>query len=360
MHAPTVLISGAGIAGMSLASLLSRAGYRVTVVERAPSLRGSGYSIDFRGDALDVLDRLGIHDQTEALTTSTSGTRIIDAEGATIDRLPMEAFGGDLEVPKKDFTQLLHRSIDAHVEIVFDETITALSSTADGVRADFASRPAQTFSLVFGADGVYSRVRRLCFAPHERVVRALGMSGAGFSTRNTLGLDHEGLLMPGEGAVIYAFSDRDPERLTVSLSFAADGAGLDRAGRAAQEDAVRTAFAGVGWEAPRLLHEMAAADDFYFASAVQVELETWSSDRIALLGDAGYCAAPTSGMGTSQALLGARSLADHLTHRGDDHRAAFHDYEHELRPRILENQSRGRAAVGMFTGSAEPEVAPAS
>ncbi|XVQ83235.1 hypothetical protein ACQP2K_30985 [Microbispora siamensis] len=60
---------------------------------------------------------------------------------------------------------------------------------------------------------------------------------------------------------------------------------------------------------PRLLEAMSEADDYYFTSTCQVRLDRWSSGRIALVGDAGCCAAPTSGMGTSQALIGARTLA---------------------------------------------------
>jgi glycine/D-amino acid oxidase-like deaminating enzyme len=47
-----VLISGAGIAGPALAFWLNRYGYAVTVVEKAPTLRGGGYPIDVRGTAL--------------------------------------------------------------------------------------------------------------------------------------------------------------------------------------------------------------------------------------------------------------------------------------------------------------------
>ncbi|WP_316248320.1 FAD-dependent monooxygenase [Streptomyces sp. sk2.1] len=116
---------------------------------------------------------------------------------------------------------------------------------------------------------------------------------------------------------------------------------------------MRAAFAGRGRQVPRLLDAMAGAEDFHFSSTGQVQLDRWSRGRVALLGDAGYCAAPTAGMGTSQALLGARSLARHLSAAGDGgHRAAFAAYGAELRPYVAENQARGREAVAMFGGAA--------
>jgi 2-polyprenyl-6-methoxyphenol hydroxylase-like FAD-dependent oxidoreductase len=99
---------------------------------------------------------------------------------------------------------------------------------------------------------------------------------------------------------------------------------------------------------------MTDADDFYFASAGQVHLDRWSRGRVALVGDAGYCAAPTSGMGTSQALIGARVLARQLAEARGDHAAAFAAYEAELRPYVAENQAKGRDAALMFGGGVMP------
>jgi 2-polyprenyl-6-methoxyphenol hydroxylase-like FAD-dependent oxidoreductase len=44
-----ILISGAGVAGPALAFWLTRAGHRITLVERAAALRVGGQPVDFRG-----------------------------------------------------------------------------------------------------------------------------------------------------------------------------------------------------------------------------------------------------------------------------------------------------------------------
>jgi 2-polyprenyl-6-methoxyphenol hydroxylase-like FAD-dependent oxidoreductase len=54
------------------------------------------------------------------------------------------------------------------------------------------------------------------------------------------------------------------------------------------------------------------ADDFYFDSLAQIHMPSWSSGRVTLVGDAGYCASPLSGMGTSLALVGSYVLAGEL------------------------------------------------
>ncbi|MGW7532816.1 FAD-dependent monooxygenase [Amycolatopsis sp. NPDC054798] len=351
MTSLNVLISGAGVAGTTLAEFLTRSGHRVTLVERAPGLRHTGYAVDFRGDALDVLSELGILDDVRRHETRMTGTAIVDRDGVQVDQLPAEAFAGELEVPKHVLNELLYDLTADHVEYRFGTSITSLAQTEAAVTVDLSDGSTETYDLVFGADGVYSKVRQLAFVPHSAALQHLGLSGAGFTMPNFLGLDHTGLLRAVNGTAVYLFNSADPARLTVSLSFGTSSGALDRLPRADQEAATRAAFAGDTWHIPRLLEAMSDASDFYFSSSAQVHLDRWSTGRIALLGDAGYCAAPTAGMGTSQALLGARSLTRLLA--VEEHPEAFAKYEAELRPYVAENQANGRSAAAMFGGAQE-------
>jgi 2-polyprenyl-6-methoxyphenol hydroxylase-like FAD-dependent oxidoreductase len=337
-----VLISGASVAGPALAYFLTAAGHDVTVVERAHELRDSGYAVDFRGDAFAVLAELGIEDRVRALDTRMRGTDVLDETGAKVGELPREVFSSDVEVPKRELTRLLHEITADRVRYVFGDSITSIR---DG-HVEFDRGPAAEYDFVFGADGVRSNVRRLVFGPEGLV--HLGMSGAGFSLPNHLGLDRSGLLWQHGGAAVYMCSNNDPARLTVGMSFATDSPELDRRPRAEQEAAIRAAFAGYGWEIPGLLDAMATAENFRFDSTCQVRIDSWSRGRVALVGDAGYCAAPTSGMGTSQALIGARTLARHLI---SDRETAFAAYERELRPYVAENQELGRVHAQRLTAT---------
>src|ERR1700738_2952734 len=56
MRQQTVLISGGGIAGSTLAYWLARHGFRPTVVERAQGVRSSGNPVDVRGSATQVAE----------------------------------------------------------------------------------------------------------------------------------------------------------------------------------------------------------------------------------------------------------------------------------------------------------------
>ncbi len=97
-----VLISGAGIAGLTVAYWLRRYGFAPTIVERAPSLLTGGYKIDVRGTAVQVLQRIGLHDAVVAAGTDMQGAQLVDKNGKVITEMTGDAFGhrigGDLEI----------------------------------------------------------------------------------------------------------------------------------------------------------------------------------------------------------------------------------------------------------------------
>ncbi len=110
-------------------------------------------------------------------------------------------------------------------------------------------------------------------------------------------------------------------------------------------------FAGVGWETPRLLRAMRSSPDFFFDSMGQVRLDHWTRGRVALLGDAGYCATPLTGLGTSLALVGAYVLAGELAASGGDHRIAFRRYDEVMRPYVRQAQQLPPGGASGFAPS---------
>lgn len=98
-------------------------------------------------------------------------------------------------------------------------------------------------------------------------------------------------------------------------------------------------FAGQGWRTPELLEEIRGSNSFYFDKLCQIRMPSWTKGRVALVGDAGYCASPAAGMGGSLALDGAAALADELRDHDGDFELAFRDYDRRFRPFIDEVQA---------------------
>ena len=342
----SILISGASVAGPTLAYWLKRNGFVPTIVERAPEPRPGGQAIDIRGKALGVVERMGLLDQARAKRTQMKGVSVQDEFGKEVWRSEEKTFSGgrfdndDVELLRDDLSNPLLGSL-GDTEIIFGDSIVGLMDGPDGVGVRFNNSPTRTFDLVLAADGVHSNVRKLAFGPEEPFLKPLGLALAIFSTPNYLGLKDWQLsfrdMDRGFGYLIYPA--RDNTELRINIGF---GAGLaeDRYGDVeAQKALVAEKSAGWGWEVPNFVERMWKSTDFYFGALAQTVMERWSKGRIALVGDAGYCPSPFSGQGTSLALVGAYVLAQELGKSPDDYARAFASYENRLRPYVLKNQA---------------------
>jgi 2-polyprenyl-6-methoxyphenol hydroxylase-like FAD-dependent oxidoreductase len=328
----TVLISGAGIAGPALAYWLRRYGFTPTVVERAPSVRDGGYAVDFRGPVhLGLLDRMGLRDAVERVRTGTGDWWHVDARGRRIVRMPAEQTGGDIEVLRGDLARVLYEYTRDATEYVFGDSISAITDDAVGVNVTFERGAPRTFDLVVGADGQHSKVRALTFGPDEAYLKHLGLYTVIFTAPNVLDLEHTGLVYLEPNRLVAAYSARNNSEIKVMMYFSSPPLTYDRDDLDEQRAIVARAFAGIGWQTPKLLTLMATAPDFFLDSASLVTMDAWSRGRVALVGDAGYGGSSLSGMGSGSAVLGAYVLAGELAAAQGDHRAAFQRYEATLR-----------------------------
>ncbi|MEU4657366.1 FAD-dependent monooxygenase [Streptomyces sp. NPDC023723] len=340
----SVLISGASVAGPALAYWLHRAGFAVTVVEKATAPRAGGYPVDVRGTATEVVRRMGILPRLRDAHIDVRRCTFLDAGGGVIASVTPSAVAGgvagqDLEVRRGDLTASLYAAVRDDVEFLFGDRVDTLDQSQGAADVTFRSGRRRTFDLVVGADGMHSATREALFGPEERFHRYLGHCFALFTMPNTAGLSHELMMWntPGRAAALYAVGDRD--ELHAFLTFHRPHQPVDvLRDPDAQRDLVATTFADAGWEVPGMLDAMRDADDLFFDTAGQIRMPHWSSGRTALVGDAAYAPSFLTGQGTSLALVGAYMLADALaTHR--DHTAAFAACERGLREFVAMNQA---------------------
>jgi len=345
-----VLISGAGVAGPALALGLRRRGFAVTVVERAAELRTAGYKVDIRGAGVEALKRLGLYERARALDVGMRQITYVRKDGRPLATMPADLLmgrrGDDIEVMRGDLGVLLHAASADDVEYVFGDSVTGLADGPDGVDVTFEHGAPRRFDYVVGADGLHSVTRRLSGLQSGLGRRVGRLDGFGevepthlgayisiFSVPNHLGLDREELMFFRPGRLVFAYAMGPDQPALVGLTFASPPLGRPDDAKAL----VHAKFAGLGWATDRFLAGLDAADDFYFDSLSQIELPRWSSGRVVLLGDAAHCLAPSSGQGTSLALVGAHVLARHL---GEPDGLAT--YERTIRPYVEKNMAFGR------------------
>ena len=141
MTQPTILISGAGVAGPALAHWLAGNGYRVVVVEVAPGIRPGGQTVDLRGAGRAVVERMGLLDQMADRSMRQRGIAWVRGDGSRRAEMPVEAFDGNgvvskLEILRGDLVDVLYQDTKDRVEYRFDTRIAALEQTDDAVHVD--------------------------------------------------------------------------------------------------------------------------------------------------------------------------------------------------------------------------------
>jgi 2-polyprenyl-6-methoxyphenol hydroxylase-like FAD-dependent oxidoreductase len=365
-----VLISGAGIAGTAAAYWLRESGYCVTVVERAPGLRQGGQTVDLRGAGRTVVDRMGLLDQIRAMTVRQRGIAWVDESGRHRAQMPVEAFGGRGivsadEILRGDLVAILYEAARPGVRYLFDDSITAVEQDADTVLVSFERAAPRRFDLVVGADGLHSVVRRCAFNTEQEPFHPLGVLNAWFTTPAEFDLDNWYLMHNAPGGRVASIR---PGRLSAEqkagLSVRSTES-IDRGDIEAQLDLLERHFADVGWEVPRLLTAARNASDFYLESMGQVRMDRWSRGRVVLLGDAGYCPSPLTGLGTSLALVGAYVLAGELVHADNEPaatdqqaiEAAFERYESRMRPYVEQAQELPPGGVNGYAPMSRLRIA---
>jgi 2-polyprenyl-6-methoxyphenol hydroxylase-like FAD-dependent oxidoreductase len=317
MSNPSILVVGAGVAGLALAaSLTGRAD--VLVVEHDAALRRGGQTVDLRGPSRTVVDRLGLTAELLRRRVPQRGYAIVDADDRPLVRHPVELFDGhgivsDTEVLRGDLVDVLAGAA-ADAEFRFGTSVRALRSDAGGVDVGFSDGTRGRFDVVVGADGVGSVVRRLAFGPDEEFRRPIGVGIAWFSADGPFGGPsgdwYRAHHVPGLRVGIRP--GREAGSFRCELAFRCERWDAPRRGREAVLADLEHRFAGVGWHTRALVDAARTTDDLAAQEIASVRVPRWSAGRVVLLGDAAWCPTPLSGTGTAMALVGAHVLADGL------------------------------------------------
>lgn len=338
-----VVVSGASMAGLSAAYWFARLGHRVTVVERADGLRPGGAPIDVRGRALGTAERMGILPTiAEQKVAIVDPMPVLDGMGTQVATLDLRWFANesddDIEITRDRLNQILLGAIPEGVEFRFRTSIASIADGARGVDVVCSDGSKSRYDLAVGADGLHSNVRKLAFGPEKDFVRHFGyyvslvdlprdrewqrgmltVPGLTIAVRDA-GDGPQGMMLAASAELEYDYRDLDEQRKII-------GDFLSRID-AWQVPALRAAFAD------------RAAQGFYFDSVSQTHMPSWIQGNVAVIGDAGHCAALLSGMGTTLAMVAAETLATTWTEHGGDSDRASPMYHERLRPYVEQCQA---------------------
>ena len=345
----TVLIAGGGIGGLSAALSLHQAGIGCEVFEQAGAVRELGVGINTLPHAIRELAALGLLPALDAVGIRTRELILANRFGQTVWQ-ELRGLHAGLDSPQFSIHRgkllgVLHAAAVARgIPVHTGRRLAGFDSGAQGVVARFADGGTARGSVLVGADGIHSVVRR-AFYPDEGPPCWTGIMLWRGAVDWPVFADGCTMLIAGgmrAKFVLYPIH-ADPARPGMRLTNWAVAA------RVGQGDAPPPRRED--WNRPGVLSELlpfvkdaftlglvdplaliGATDAFYeYPMCDRDPLPRWSHGRVTLLGDAAHPMYPVGSNGASQAVLDGVSLARHLA-AGNDPAEALSRYEAERRP----------------------------
>ena len=358
MRSKTVLISGAGIAGPTLAYWLNAAGFETTIVERAPRLRTGGYVIDFWGLGYDIAERMGLATDLGRSATTFASSGWSTARANAWPDLVQKAFdaltgGRFITLRRSDLSRLVLEAADSSSEVLFDDEIVSLHGKAGLRRGSIPRRGRARL-----------RPRRRRRRPPSKVAHAglrsagsfekrLGYSVAAFEVRGYRPRDKDVYVIHNEpGRMVGRVALRN-DRTFFLFVFADDDPRPSPHDFATHRRILQATFGSARWECAQILDRLDDVTELYFDRVSQIKMDKWSHGRVALVGDAAFCVSLLAGQGSALAMTAAYALGGELAKADGDYHAAFRAYERLLRPFIAKKQKgaeRFSAAFAPRTG----------
>ncbi len=351
-----VLISGAGIAGPTLAYWLAHYGFEPTVLETAPRLRTGGYIIDFWGAGFDIAERMGLLPEISRRGYKVREVRVVNRSGKRVAGFPVDAFsrmtrGRFVSLPRGELAASIFGKIEGKVKTVFGDSVQRIDQTETGVNVILERGGLREFDLVVGADGLHSRVRELVFGEESRFEKYLGYKAAAFEIEGYRTRDELVYVTHTQvGQQVGRFAMRDDRTMFFFIFADEDATGANNV--QTQKALLRSRFGASGWECPQILAALDATNDLYFDRVSQIRMdpqpESWTRGRVTLVGDSAFCVSLLAGQGSALAMVAAYILAGELYRSKGNYPEAFARYQELFGPFVLGKQKAALRFASAF------------
>jgi len=168
-----VLVVGGGIAGMSCAIQLRKAGVAVDLIDIDPHWRVYGAGITITGPTLRALQTLGVLEPVVAGGATWSGARMYDQSGKLLQEIPIPPLADDLPATAGIMRPVLHkilstRTLELGVQVRLGTTVSHLEDRGGELQVRLSDDTVANYDLVVGADGIFSRIRERLFTQAPR------------------------------------------------------------------------------------------------------------------------------------------------------------------------------------------------
>ncbi len=349
MKQQSVIISGAGVGGLSAAWWLSQLGWQVTLIEKAPDLRADGYMVGISGPGYQAAEKMGIIDNLQQYNHHIHENLYLNTEGKELLRVRYHDLLGSLDwltLARTDLVKELHRKVteETDTRLCFASQITSFSQQDQQVEVTLNDGQQLTADLLIGADGIHSNTRKQLWGDKLEHLEHLGYRVAAFQMPDSLGLKNDFLSYAQPGQLVEFYTLR--KNRLASLYLWKDDAIERPQSRQQAREWLEKQYSESHPQTRHCLQQLPDDEPLFFDNLTMVTLPKWSQGRVLLLGDAAHCLTLLSGQGAGMAMMSAYILAEKLKQYPVDE--ALQHHEQQLRPAITNLQQRSRDIAPWF------------
>ena len=317
-----IAVIGAGVAGLSVASLLAKAGHEVSVFEKNQRIREVGAGIQISPNGFCVLKEIGL--SKKVIQTSICNKSILICDYQNGQKLLQ--FDQSSVLGKENF-RLLHRA--DLINLLYRSAVSNKVSFNLGYTADAKSLRDQ-YSFVIGADGVHSTTRSL-LNPQQSKNRRSDYFAWRSIVPNKFN-HHSGVrltIAPNKHIVSYPV--RGSDQLNLVLIQESENDEIFEWSRKEKPENIKNLFSEFGGDLGDALKSVETVHKWGLSS--QDIPSNWAIDNIFLIGDALHPMLPFLAQGANSALEDAFILAKLITFHEPS--KAAEKYIEIRKPRLL-------------------------
>lgn len=361
----TVLIAGAGIAGLSMGLTLHQLGIPFRICERVSEIRPLGVGINIQPNAVRELYDLGLEERLDAIGVRTRQYGFYTKTGLEIWAEPRGQFAGyswpQYSIHRGQLQMMLLEELQARAGadcVVTGAAVAGYEAGAQTASLILADGSRVEGDLVIAADGIRSAIRHQMQPDEGEPIWNGAIMWRGTSLARPF-LGGAAMILAGHDTqrfVAYPISATDPETGLAEINWIAElrvdpGRAMSKGdwNKPANKAEFLPAFTDwtFDWiDCPGLIR--ASGPVYEYPMVDRDPMAHWTDGRVTLMGDAAHATYPVGSNGASQAIIDARKLGAALRAHGVT-REALQAYEVEMRPRaegiLRANRGAGPDAV---------------
>ena len=346
---------GGGVAGMSCAIQLRKAGISVELIDIDPNWRVYGAGITITGPTLRALQTIGVLDQVVAAGATWNGAKVHDQAGRLLDEVQSQPLSAELPATAGIMRPLLHKILAAKTlelltNVRLGITATQLLERDSSIDVELSDGTRDTFDLVVAADGIFSKMRELAFPEAAKPVTT-GQVVYRLIAERPRGFDRTHFFM-GEDCKV-GFNPVSPTHMYMYLLHAV--AGDPWIDPQDQPQKLYEAMEGFGGFVPQIRATVRTTNAHsinYRPLEVLLHPSPWYRGHVVLIGDAAHATTPHLASGAGMAIEDGIVLAEEIASQPDLERALARFMERRFeRCRLVIENSVALGQIEMHHGS---------